>query len=259
MPLEIIRNDISQVHVDAIVNAAGPNLLGGAGVDGRIHAVAGEELLEECKSLGGCKVGEAKITKGYNLPAKYVIHTVGPVWKGGNHNEEKLLEACYKNSLLLAKKYNLESIAFPLIASGTFTYPKDKALKIAISTIGDFLLENEMMVYLVVYDKKAFKLSENLFVSIKEYIDDNYVEERKSRSREDIREFYQLKKTRLEEPIELLNESIQLKRVANRDLRDIVNNIDETFSQMLLRLIDDKGMTDAETYKKAKKQQRDLV
>ncbi len=248
MPLEIIRNDITQVHADAIVNAASPDLLGGAGVDGRIHEVAGEELLEECKRLGGCKVGQAKITKGYRLPAKYVIHTVGPAWQGGNHNEENLLKECYKNSLLLAKEYSLESIAFPLIASGTFRYPKDKALKAAIETIGEFLLENEMIVYLVVYDKKAFKLSKNLFASIKQYIDDNYVEEKRFRRDE---AYYQLKEVKLEESKELLNEVLQPSPKYKRNLKDVVNNIDETFSQMLLRLIDEKGMTDAETYKKA--------
>ncbi|TJX15826.1 macro domain-containing protein [Tissierella creatinini] len=250
MPLEIIRNDITQVHADAIVNAASPDLLGGSGVDGRIHEVAGKELLEECKSLGGCQVGQAKITKAYKLPAKYVIHTVGPVWQGGNHNEERLLKECYKNSLLLAKKYNLESIAFPLIASGTFGYPKDKALKTAIATIGEFLLDNEILVYLVVYDKKAFKLSKNLFTSIKQYIDDNYVEE-KTPGRDEIRTYYQLKEFKLEETVELLNESLQSSAKYKRNLKDVVNNIDETFSQMLLRLIDEKGMTDAETYKKA--------
>lgn len=251
MPLEIIRNDITKVHVDAIVNAANPSLLGGGGVDGAIHGAAGPELLAECRTLGGCEIGQAKITKGYNLPAKYVIHTVGPVWNGGKNNEEKLLADCYKNSLALAKDYKLASIAFPLIASGAFGYPKDKALKTAISVIGDFLLSNEMTVYLVVYDKSAFMLSEKLFSSIKEYIDDKYIEERPLSRRDIVEEAYQLNEVYLEDPVSFSVEAPTPVKKHKRSLDDLVNNMDETFSQMLLRLIDEKEMTDAETYKKA--------
>lgn len=251
MPLEIIRNDITKVHADAIVNAANSSLLGGGGVDGAIHRAAGPELLEECRSLGGCKVGQAKITKGYNLPAKYVIHTVGPVWKGGNNNEEKLLADCYKNSLALAKEYNLESIAFPLISSGAFGFPKDKALKTAISVIGDFLLSNEMTVYLVVYDRKAFMLSEKLFSSITQYIDDKYIEERPIKSRERLEEEFQFAESYVEVPKFFIEQRSMQATKSKRSLADVIKNMDETFSQMLLRLIDEKGMTDVETYKKA--------
>lgn len=246
MPLEIIRNDITKVHVDAIVNAANPSLLGGGGADGAIHRAAGPRLLKSCRMLGGCETSQVKITKGYDLPAKYIIHTVGPVWHGGNNNEDKLLEDCYNNSLMLAKDNNLKSIAFPLISSGVFGYPKDKALKTAISVIGDFLLKNDMMVFLVVYDKAAFVLSEKLFSSIKQYIDDRFVEKHKKTRSDRFSERKLMQEYHIEES--MLSPAMEPKK---RNLDDVINHLDETFSQMLLRLIDEKGMTDTETYKKA--------
>lgn len=249
MPLEIIRNDITKVHVDAIVNAADTSLLGEGGADGAIHQAAGPQLREECKRLGGCETGKVKMTRGYDLPAKYVIHTVGPVWHGGCNNEEKLLAECYRKSLRLAKDHNLKSIAFPLISSGVFGYPKDKALKTAISVIGDFLLENDMMVYLVVYDKAAFVLSEMLFSSIKQYIDDRYVEENIINYRGRLSDRNMMHEYHIEES--KLSAEIKPKKRSKRSLEDVINHLDETFSQMLLRLIDEKGVTDTETYKKA--------
>ncbi len=242
MPLEIIRNDITKVHVDAIVNAANSSLLGGGGVDGAIHRAAGPELIAECRTLGGCKVGQAKITKGYKLPAKHVIHTVGPVWHRGNNNEEQLLADCYRNSLALAQAHQLESVAFPLISSGAFGYPKDKALQVAIAVIGDFLLSNDMTVYLVVFTKDAFALSEKLFLSIKQYIDDKYVDEHLDDSRDRV-------VCAESSPVYLEAPAPTIKR--KRSLEEVVQQLEETFTQMLLRLINEKGMTDAETYKKA--------
>jgi O-acetyl-ADP-ribose deacetylase (regulator of RNase III) len=255
MPLELIRDDMTKVHADAIVNAANSSLLGGGGVDGAIHRAAGRELLAECRTLGGCETGQAKITKGYKLPAKYVIHTVGPIWRGGNKNEEKQLADCYKNSLALATENSLESIAFPLISAGAYGYPKDKALKTAISVIGEFLLSNDMMVYLVVFDKAAVTLSEKLFSSIKQYIDDRYVEEHPGRYRPEerhiVKEQHIPKEYFMEEPMLPSKEEPGPRKKGKRSLDDLVKHMDETFSQMLLRLIDEKGMTDAETYKKA--------
>lgn len=245
MPLVIVRNDITKMTVDAIVNAANESLLGGGGVDGCIHRAAGKGLFEECKTLGGCKTGKAKITSGYNLPAKYVIHTVGPVYKDGKHGEKALLESCYRESLALAKEHNCETVAFPLISSGVYGYPKDQALKVAIDVISDFLLENDMTVYIVIFDKAAYKITEKLFTDIAEYIDDNYVDEHTDYRRESMRLNMPMQPVMAEDMCECKA------MAAPDDLDSKLKHIDESFSQMLLRKIDEKGMTDAECYKKA--------
>ena len=252
MPLEIVRNDITKMTVDAIVNAANESLLGGGGVDGAIHYAAGSELLAECKTLGGCKTGKAKITGGYNLSAKYVIHTVGPIYEDGNHGEKDLLESCYRESLALAKAHNCETVAFPLISSGVYGYPKDQALKTAIDVIGDFLLENEMKVYIVIFDKAAYKISEKLFSDIAEYIDDNYVDEHTDYCRERSRMNYPCQSVMISSAQSEYLDLCECKAMLSEDdLDERIKQIDESFSQMLLRKIDEKGMTDAECYKKA--------
>jgi O-acetyl-ADP-ribose deacetylase (regulator of RNase III) len=252
MPLKIIRNDITKMPVDAIVNAANTALKMGGGVCGAIFSAAGADRLQaECDGIGWCNTGEAVITKGYKLPAKYIIHTPGPIWQGGSSGEAQALHNCYISSLTLALKNGLKSVAFPLISSGIYGYPKDQALQVAIAAIGEFLLNHEMAVYLVVFDRKAFILSEKLFSAIEKYIDDNYAEERlltETGRRLD----YELQIMREAETgyhPEPCQSAPAIKK--KRDLADVVGQLDESFSEMLLRLIDEKGMTDVETYKRA--------
>ncbi len=275
MPLQIIRNDITKMQVDAIVNAANTSLLGGGGVDGAIHRAAGPELLAECKTLQGCRTGSAKITSGYQLPCKYVIHTVGPRWLDGRHQEPELLKSCYRTSLELAKQHGCKSIAFPLISTGVYGYPKDQALRIAVDTIGAFLLENDMTAYIVIFDRKAYQISGKLFADIAQYIDDNYVDEhsddKKSFLRR-IRDLYESYRFPEEERVlwddsdeevcaeypkpspskQSTLESRQFSRESrNFSLEKALAQMDESFSEMLLRKIQESGMTDAQCYKKA--------
>lgn len=255
MPLEIIRNDITKMAVDAIVNAAKASLLGGGGVDGCIHRTAGPGLLAECKALGGCKTGEAKITKAYRLPCKYVIHTVGPVWRDGKHGEGEALASCYGASLALAKEYGCETVAFPLIAAGAYGYPKDQALRVAVDAIGRFLLENDMQVYLVIFDRAAYQISGKLFAGITEYIDDHYVEEHRDTRRERLRRMAQpaAEADMSCEPCEIFAapQSAAMPGAAGGSLDEMLKELDAGFSETLLRLIDRSGKKDSEIYKKA--------
>lgn len=164
MPLQIIRNDITKMQVDAVVNAANAALKMGGGVCGAIFSAAGaEELQAECDQIGRCQTGSSVITNGYDLPARYIIHAVGPIWRGRSSGEAQLLHSCYISSLTLAFQHECKSIAFPLISAGIYGYPKDRALQIAVSAISEFLVNHDMTVYLVVYDNQALELSKKLF------------------------------------------------------------------------------------------------
>lgn len=272
MPFQIVRNDITKMPVDAIVNAAKPSLLGGGGVDGAIHRAAGPELLEECRTLGGCETGQAKITGAYRLPCKYVIHTVGPVWRGGMWGERQKLSSCYRSSLELARDHGCETVAFPLISAGVYGYPKDKAIQVAVDSISAFLLENDLTVYLVVYGSEGMQLGKKLFPKVQEYIDDHYVELHPpmgGQNRLDS-ESCALPSVPCTSPVpkeereSMARPRPQMAPKAKRRpalfhaaqdttaaLDDLFVELDESFQQMLLRKIDERGMTDAQCYKKA--------
>ena len=277
MPLQIVRNDITKMKVDAIVNAANQSLLGGGGVDGCIHSAAGPKLRDECKALGGCDIGCAKITQGYDLPCKYVIHTVGPHWRGGVCGEREKLISCYRASLALAKENNCETIAFPLISSGIFGYPKDKALRVAVDTICDFLLDCDMTVYIVVFDRAAYQISSKLYKDINQYIDDKYIDEHPDNRSKRLKRANTLNDRALSEASPFLLRSAEAKKQLTDDeaytteektampsksdvhsasnkgktLDEALKQLDESFTEMLLRKIDEKGMTDVQCYKKA--------
>ncbi len=256
MPFQIVRADITTMQVDAIVNAANRSLLGGGGVDGAIHKAAGSELLKECEALGGCETGGAKLTKGYKLNASYIIHTVGPVWHGGDHQEEKLLRSCYQESLRIGAEKGLSSIAFPLISAGIYGYPREQALQVAIEEITKFLLSHEMMIFLVVYNRDAFAISKKLFADVKSFIDDHLV------IPEDPQRGQQLwvEEADFLAAAPCLMEPSGEEGVASpsrhyagkeRKLEELLAQVGETFAEQLLRLIDQKGKTDVEVYKGA--------
>lgn len=255
MPLEIVRNDITKMTVDAIVNAAKESLLGGGGVDGCIHRAAGPELLAECRTLGGCRTGDAKITKAYRLPCKYVIHTVGPVWNGGKYGEREQLVSCYRTSLALAKAHKCETVAFPLISSGIFGYPKDQALRVAVDTIGEFLMENDMTVYIVIFDRAAYQIGGKLFADIAEYIDDHYVDEHTDSRSERLHRLNRLESKSMAcedvAPDFMAAPCAPLAMSVTSNLDDMLVELDAGFSETLLKLIDRTGKKDSEIYKKA--------
>ena len=289
MPLFIVKNDITKMKADAIVNPANPTLLGGGGVDGQIHKAAGPNLLKECKTLGGCGTGEAKITKGYGLPAKYVIHTVGPIWQGGGKGEREYLRSCYKNSLSVAIEYGCETVAFPLISAGAYKYPPAEALEIAKEEIKNFLQGNDITVYLVLRDKimpekgrlysqieyylmqngisatddipqdvfpmPLYNMQDAVFPAVANKTQSNVppsfgkaIESPESQTFSErlSRKFSKKSSAKKQDICECLEEC----SVGN-SLEEMLNNLDKSFSETLLYLIDKSGMSDAECYKRA--------
>ena len=289
MPLEIVRNDITAVKVDVIVNSAHPTPEVGGGVDYAIHRAAGPELIAERRKIGDIATGTAFITPAFQLPAKYVVHTVGPIWQDGKPGQRKQLADCYTKSMELALENKCTSIAFPLISAGVFGCPAEIAIATAVQAVKEFLAEHEMQVYLVVFDRKAFKISSTLFDDVQDYLDKNYLEElfdEEIRIEEQRRRRSALELPALgDEPPECggagMMESLpveaapapkraakrqpaakgksapdllQAKSVASkkpRALSDLVEETDDTFSEALLRLIDAKGKKDPEIYKRA--------
>lgn len=246
MPFTIIRNDITKMQTDAIVNAANTELQMGGGVCGAIFKAAGvKELQAACNKLSPIQTGEAVITPGFALSAKHIVHTAGPVYRDGQHGEADLLRACYINSLTVAAENGCESITFPLISSGIFGYPKKNALQVATQAIQDYVAEHDMNVYLAVFDKDAFTISEQLLGGVESYIDEHYVNEhidnRRGISLLDVERSAIFAEEAMSMPI----------TAAAKGLDELIENLDEPFSQTLLRLIDAKGKTDVEVYKRA--------
>ena len=258
MPFEIVRNDITKMAVDAIVNTANPRPVIGLGTDSMIHEAAGPELLKARQAIGHIDMGQAAITPAFDLQAKYVIHTVGPVWDGGSYGEEGYLRSCYESSLRLALEYNCRSVAFPLISTGNYGFPKDKALQIAISAFSTFLLEYEMQIYLVVFDRTSFKLSEKLFQSVASYIDQHYVDAcsfavyggvEESRPRIRHRRDMDICESRCLQEKTLPCAPVAASKAMS--LEDMLKQTDAGFTETLLKLIDKTGKKDSEIYKKA--------
>lgn len=261
MPFEIVRNDITQMRVDAIVNTANPKPVIGSGVDADIHRAAGPELLAAREKIGRIGVGEAAITPGFDLLANYVIHTVGPVWRGGLLGEMKLLRSCYQSSLGLALENGCESIAFPLISSGNYGFPKDKALQIVLDAIRDFLAHHEMTVYLVVFDREAFQISRKRYRDVASFIDDNYIHlkpqasprqlsrERICRDMDAVGDYCPQASLPMEAPRYMGAPKRSVPPKAS--LADLLTETDAGFSETLLKLIDKTGKKDSEIYTKA--------
>ena len=259
MPLQIIRQDITKMQVDAIVNTTNEEMVGYSGVDLAIHTIAGSELDAECAELTPLGLGEAKISKGYGLSCKYIIHTSGPVWRGDLNGESAILKSCYIESLKLAVKNNCKTVAFPLISSGVYCFPKDQVLKFAIQTITEFLFENELTVYICVFDKESYSFSQKLFSDIQEFINDDYAEEHDD-------DFYDSCDDEWNDRNDIFLKSEASKTIhidactlsknawsfdGDESLKDYLQQMDKSFQEMLFDFIDEKGMTDVECYKKA--------
>ncbi len=283
MAFKIVRNDITKVAADAIVNTANPDPAYAAGVDGAIYAAAGAEaLLVEREKIGGMNVGQVAVTPAFALDAKYIIHTVGPAWVDGKHGEFTDLRSCYENSLKLALELGCESIAFPLIATGVYGFPKAEALRIAISVFGDFLMKEDMEIILVVFDKESFVLSDKVFSDVDSYIDENYASEQIKEEYGSKEAYESLSGNRIgrlfadrrragrtavrrecDETVDYadaeppmfaamaMSAPMKADTFVGSSLDEKVSHVADTWQESLLHLIDEKGYTDTEVYKRA--------
>lgn len=262
MPFRIVRDDIAHMQVDAVVNAANAQLLAGGGVCGSLfHGAGYEDLSCACREIGGCPVGEAVVTPGFALPARHVIHAVGPIWRGGDAGEVELLRRCYDAALSRAEELGVQSVAFPLISTGAFDFPKPAALAIALEAFASFLVSHDIEIYLVVFDRASFDIGESLFASVRQYIDDTY---------EETYDYLGTAVLSDECYAAVAFEDAELRSMRTRasgaapaavvqcdaapspeSLSQLVENLEESFSECLLRLIDERGMTDVEAYKRA--------
>ena len=255
MPFLMIRNDITKVAADAIVNPANGNLLQGSGTSRAIYQAAGEqELTASCEAIGRCDLGRAVCTPTFGLPAKYIFHAVCPAWQGGGFGEAEQLAGAYHSALELAAEYHCESVAFPLLSSGNYGYPKEQAFRIAVDTITQYVMEHDLTVYLVLYDRHSLAVSRKLFASVEEYIDDHYVAQNdESYEFDRRRRDAAAQRWRLEEEAAPMLEAAAppTAPMAARSLESLMDNLGESFTTRLLRLIDERGLKDSTVYKQS--------